>query len=99
MASYVVTGVSRGLGVSQSAGLFDSRRTLTVMKWEFLRQLSADESNQVIGIVRDKTSTEKRVSEELAGRTNITILQGDMTEPNTLKVHCWYLHTGPLLYG
>lgn len=67
MASYVITGVSRGLG------------------WEFLRQLSADENNKVIGLVRDKVGTEKRVAEELAGRTNITILQADITNYNTLK--------------
>ncbi|KAK8093957.1 hypothetical protein PG997_000642 [Apiospora hydei] len=61
MPSYVITGVSKGLG------------------FEFLRQLSCDPNNTIIGIVRDKPRTDKRVEEELSGRSNITILEADMT--------------------
>ncbi|KAG6359405.1 hypothetical protein INS49_012926 [Diaporthe citri] len=61
MATYVITGVSRGLG------------------WEFLNQISSNPDNTVVGIVRNKTSTDKRVAEELSGRSNITILEADLT--------------------
>ncbi|RYP14214.1 hypothetical protein DL765_006534 [Monosporascus sp. GIB2] len=67
MASYVITGVSKGLG------------------FEFLRQISADSNNTVIGIVRDKPTTDKKVSEELSGRSNVHILQADVTDYNALE--------------
>ncbi|KAK7972191.1 hypothetical protein PG988_006325 [Apiospora saccharicola] len=67
MSSYVITGVSRGMG------------------WEFLTRLSSDPNNTVIGIVRDKPATAKRVHEELAGRSNLTILEADVTKYETLK--------------
>ncbi|KAK7948803.1 uncharacterized protein PG986_009689 [Apiospora aurea] len=67
MPSYVITGVSKGLG------------------FEFLRQISCDPKNTVVGIVRDKPRTEKRVAEELSGRSNITILEADMTVYDQLK--------------
>jgi NAD(P)-dependent dehydrogenase (short-subunit alcohol dehydrogenase family) len=53
--------------------------------WEFLRQLSSNEDNKVIGIVRDKEPTDKKVAEELGARSNITILQGDLTDYDSLK--------------
>ena len=40
----------------------------------------------MVGIVRDKLGTEKRVAEELGGRSNITILQADITVYDQLKV-------------
>lgn len=40
----------------------------------------------MVGIVRDKARTEERVAEELRGRSNITILQADMTVYDQLKV-------------
>ncbi|VUC27907.1 unnamed protein product [Clonostachys rosea] len=67
MPSYVITGVSRGLG------------------WEFLRQISANPNNQVIGLVRDKKATDKRVSDQLAGRTNVNILEADLSDYDALK--------------
>ncbi|KAI1377707.1 hypothetical protein F4677DRAFT_415282 [Hypoxylon crocopeplum] len=67
MSSYVITGVSKGLG------------------FEFLRQISANPSNTVIGIVRDKPTTIKKVSEELQGRSNIHILQADILDYDALK--------------
>ncbi|KAI1172256.1 NAD(P)-binding protein [Nemania sp. FL0916] len=62
MPSYVITGVSKGLG------------------WEFLNQISDNPDNTVIGIVRNKSATDQRVAEELPGRTNITILEADLTQ-------------------
>ncbi|KAA8642704.1 hypothetical protein EYZ11_012319 [Aspergillus tanneri] len=67
MASYIVTGTSRGIG------------------WEFLRQLSSDANNTVIGLVRDKSATEKKVLEELQGRSNVHILQADITDYGSLQ--------------
>ncbi|KAK2590064.1 hypothetical protein QQS21_012252 [Conoideocrella luteorostrata] len=67
MASYVITGVSRGLG------------------FEFLRQLSSDPKNTVVGLVRDPAATKQKVSAELAGRSNIHILAGDLTNYDGLK--------------
>ncbi|KAI1356618.1 hypothetical protein F5Y01DRAFT_82354 [Xylaria sp. FL0043] len=67
MPSYVITGVSKGLG------------------FEFLRQISENPANQVIGIARDKAATLKKVSEELGERPNIHILQADITDYNAVK--------------
>ncbi|KAH8164043.1 hypothetical protein CIB48_g4201 [Xylaria polymorpha] len=67
MPSYVITGVSKGLG------------------FEFLRQISSEPRNIVIGLVRDKSATEKRVKEELSGRTNIHILHGDLNSYESLQ--------------
>ncbi|KAH8904638.1 NAD(P)-binding protein [Coniochaeta sp. PMI_546] len=69
MSSYVITGVSRGIG------------------YEFLRQYSSDPNNTVIGLVRDKTATDKKVSNDsdLKGRSNIHILQADITKYNDLQ--------------
>ncbi|KAF2969052.1 hypothetical protein GQX73_g4478 [Xylaria multiplex] len=67
MPSYVITGVSKGLG------------------FEFLRQLSQDPTNLVIGIVRNKASTDNRIAVELTGRPNIHILQADITDYNALQ--------------
>ncbi|KAK7745574.1 hypothetical protein SLS53_003074 [Cytospora paraplurivora] len=67
MPSYVVTGVSQGLGA------------------ELLRQLSSKPENLVIGLVRDKAGTEKKVASELPGRSNIHILRADITSRDDLK--------------
>ncbi|KAH6656054.1 hypothetical protein BKA67DRAFT_562531 [Truncatella angustata] len=67
MPSYVITGVSKGLG------------------FELLRQVSSDAKNTVIGLVRDKPATEKKVFKELSGRSNIHILQGDLEDLSSLQ--------------
>nr|BDX35616.1 short-chain dehydrogenase/reductase StrP [Stachybotrys sp.] len=67
MPSYVITGVSRGIG------------------WELLNQISSDPNNTVVGIVRNKPPTDKRVAEELAGRSNITILEAELTKSDDIK--------------
>ncbi|RYP83992.1 hypothetical protein DL769_001248 [Monosporascus sp. CRB-8-3] len=51
--------------------------------FEFIRQLSEDPDSVVIGIVRDKEATEKRVQSELK-RTNIHIIQGDLVSYESL---------------
>lgn len=53
--------------------------------YEFVRNLSADPANVVVGLVRDKEATDKKVAAEL-GRSNIHIIQGDVTDYNSLKV-------------
>ncbi|KAI1660858.1 putative short chain dehydrogenase [Daldinia decipiens] len=69
MSSYVITGVSKGIG------------------YEFVRQLSQDPKNTVIGIVRDKPALVKKISEDatLKGRSNIHILEADVTNHDALK--------------
>ncbi|KAJ5675522.1 hypothetical protein N7462_008419 [Penicillium macrosclerotiorum] len=53
--------------------------------WEFLRQLSSDSNKTVIGIVRNKAQTEEKVKEELPERSNIHIVQADITDYAALK--------------
>ncbi|KAI8965611.1 putative short chain dehydrogenase [Daldinia sp. FL1419] len=69
MPSYVITGVSKGLG------------------YELLRQLSQDPNDIVIGLVRDKPTTVKKISEDstLNGRSNFHILQADLIDYDSLK--------------
>ncbi|KAF7182596.1 hypothetical protein CNMCM7691_002167 [Aspergillus felis] len=52
--------------------------------FEFLKQLSEDQNNLVIGLVRDKAATEKKVA-ELGDRRNVHILHGDLTNYASLK--------------
>lgn len=42
-----------------------------------MRQLSSDPKNKIVGLVRDKSTTEKKVADELPGR-NIHIVSGDL---------------------
>ncbi|CAI7584547.1 unnamed protein product [Penicillium glandicola] len=53
--------------------------------WEFLRQISSDLNNTVIGLVRSKSATEKRVEAELPERTNIHIVEADITNYSALN--------------
>jgi hypothetical protein len=87
MAAYLITGVSRGLGVSEiKLSPFHRKKDLNISEqFEFLRQISSNPANTVVGLVRDKTSTEKKVSEELPGRKNIHIVQADMSDFASLK--------------
>ncbi|KAG8162218.1 hypothetical protein KVR01_007983 [Diaporthe batatas] len=48
--------------------------------FEFLKQLSEDPMNLVVGLVRDKAGTEKKAAAELGDRPNIHILHGDLTK-------------------
>ncbi|GFF45113.1 hypothetical protein IFM58399_07464 [Aspergillus lentulus] len=53
--------------------------------FEFLRQISVDQQNLVIGLVRDKAATEKKIAAELGDRPNVHILYADLTKYATLK--------------
>ncbi|KAL4946311.1 hypothetical protein BDV06DRAFT_208787 [Aspergillus oleicola] len=53
--------------------------------WEFVRNLSSNPSNTVIGLVRNKLATDKRAAEELSDRRNIHFVQGDITDVPSLK--------------
>lgn len=62
-------------------------RSLTMhFQLEFIRQLSNDPSNTVVGLVRNKTSTLESLDPELKQRTNLHILQADITDYDALKV-------------
>lgn len=51
-----------------------------------MKQLSEDPENLVVGLVRDKATTEKKVATELdGGRSNVHILHADLTDYATLK--------------
>ncbi|KAI8634244.1 NAD(P)-binding protein [Xylariaceae sp. FL1651] len=54
------------------------------LSFEFLRQLSANPDNTVVGLVRDKATTDKKVAEEL-NRPNIHIVQADVADYDSLK--------------
>jgi hypothetical protein len=85
MPSYLITGASRGLGVSPLK-LCISAKTNWTCQFEFLRQLSRDAGNTVIALVRNKAATEKSVAQELPGRKNIHIVQADVEDYEALKV-------------
>jgi hypothetical protein len=59
-------------------------KTLPSLQYEFLRQLSSNASNIVVGLVRDKSKTEKKVAED--GLTNVTILEADILDLPALQV-------------
>lgn len=58
---------------------------LTLTQFEFLRQLSADPANLVIGLVRNKPATEAKVAQDLK-RENIRIVEGDLADYDSIKV-------------
>ncbi|KAF7166583.1 hypothetical protein CNMCM5623_000178 [Aspergillus felis] len=53
--------------------------------FEFLKQLSEDQNNLVVGLVRDKAGTEKKVAAELGDRPNVHIVHADLTKYASLK--------------
>ncbi|KAL9089196.1 MAG: hypothetical protein Q9159_002667 [Coniocarpon cinnabarinum] len=53
--------------------------------FEFVKQLSEDSNNLVVGLVRDKVATEKKVVAELGKRPNVHILHADLTNYASLK--------------
>ncbi|RMJ23471.1 Short chain dehydrogenase [Aspergillus sp. HF37] len=53
--------------------------------FEFLRQISEDQKNLVVGLVRDKAATEKKAAAELGDRPNVHILHADLTKYASLK--------------
>ncbi|KAK3369620.1 hypothetical protein B0T24DRAFT_632920 [Lasiosphaeria ovina] len=55
--------------------------------YEFVRQYSSNPANTVIGLVRNKAATEKKISEDadLKSRSNVHILEGDLVDYAGLK--------------
>ncbi|KAI1268815.1 hypothetical protein F5Y18DRAFT_372613 [Xylariaceae sp. FL1019] len=51
----------------------------------YLGHISKDPSNTVVGIVRDKAVTDKKVAEELGDRRNIHIVEAQITDYESLK--------------
>lgn len=51
----------------------------------FVKNISEDPKNLVVGLVRDKAGTEKKVAAELGDRSNVHILHGDLTNYASLK--------------
>lgn len=58
--------------------------TYTFGQFEFLRQLSIDPANTVIGLVRDIKSTKAKVTAEI-NRSNLHIIHGDLDSYQSLK--------------
>ncbi|TVY39606.1 hypothetical protein LSUB1_G003215 [Lachnellula subtilissima] len=52
--------------------------------YEFVRQFSHDSANTVIGIVRDKTATERQLRDD--GINNVSLFEADITDLDALKV-------------
>ncbi|KAK5064439.1 hypothetical protein LTR84_000272 [Exophiala bonariae] len=53
--------------------------------FELVKQISSDPNNLVIGLVRDKAATEKKVATELGKRPNVHILHADLISYASLK--------------
>ncbi|TQV95123.1 hypothetical protein V2A60_009809 [Cordyceps javanica] len=67
MATYLITGVSRGLG------------------FEFLKQLSGNPKNLIVGLVRDEAQTIAKIEAELESPSNVHIFQADIADYASLK--------------
>jgi NAD(P)-dependent dehydrogenase (short-subunit alcohol dehydrogenase family) len=88
MPTFLVTGASRGLGVSLQKVLSNLPTYLTCaqLQFAFLKELSADRENLVVGLVRNKLSTERKIAEELGSTDNIRIVEADITNYDALNV-------------
>lgn len=56
---------------------------LTILQYEFLKTLSADSSNTVIGLARDTAATQAKVDADKL--KNVHVLQGDLTSAASLN--------------
>jgi hypothetical protein len=65
---------------------FNANLFIDIGQYGFLRQISADPNNTVIVLVRDKPATDTRISAEMSDRKNISVIQGDLTDIQSLKV-------------
>lgn len=54
-------------------------------QFECVKQLSEDSNNLVVGLVRDKPTTEKKLAAALGVRANVHILYADLTSYASLK--------------
>lgn len=84
MSVYVITGVSKGIGVSASL-INQPRRPANRAKFELVKQISSDSSNLVIGLVRDAAATKSKMVADFGDRANVYILHGDLTSYASLK--------------
>jgi hypothetical protein len=55
-------------------------------QFELLRQLSEDPNNVVVGLVRNKSTSDAKIATEIPGRKNISTIEGDITNIDSLKV-------------
>ena len=51
----------------------------------FLKSISEDPQNLVVGLVRNKAATEQKVATELSERSNVHIVHADLTNYASLK--------------
>jgi NAD(P)-dependent dehydrogenase (short-subunit alcohol dehydrogenase family) len=54
-------------------------------QYELVKQISANPNNLVVGLVRDKAATERKLKAELGARSNVHILHGDLASCITLN--------------
>jgi hypothetical protein len=59
-------------------------RLIISLQYEFLRQLSTNPANVVVGLVRNKSNTDKKVAED--GLKNVTVLEADILDLPALQV-------------
>lgn len=87
MPSYLITGASRGLGVSltRCCSIYPTTNPL-LSQFGFIQVLSSNRKNTVIGLVRNKAATEEKLAEELGSSNNVYILEADITDYHALKV-------------
>jgi len=84
MPSYLITGVSRGIGVSSTSVQHKNISTYSCGQFTFLEHISSDPSNTVIGLVRNVAETKAKVAP--LNRSNVHILEGDLKNYDALKV-------------
>lgn len=59
--------------------------SLTAAQFALLKNLSENPENIVIGLVRDKATTDKKIADEIGNRSNIHIFQADLLSFDDLK--------------
>lgn len=83
MAVYVVTGASRGLGVSPFIPKPTTyKATDIILQYALIKNLASGPSNTVIGLVRNKATTEARLAADKV--TNVHILAADIIDQPAL---------------
>ncbi|OLN81852.1 putative oxidoreductase C663.08c [Colletotrichum chlorophyti] len=53
--------------------------------WEFLRQISNDSNNTIVGTVRNKAAVEKKIADELGNRPNLHIVEVELANYESIK--------------
>lgn len=83
MASYVVTGASRGIGVSTQGPVCRAHRVDNVIQLAFVKQLSQIPENTVFALIRSRNTI---IDAAVYERPNVHVLEADITDFETLKV-------------